>query len=122
VFPVYHVLADIGEFAGGDVSDLRSSDPLRVNGLMLRNGSRMRLLLANFTPSAQHITLHHHARPVGMRTLDETNALDATQRPEAYRARPREPVASAGDMVETNLLPFAVMTLDLIVEQQWNLC
>jgi hypothetical protein len=33
VFPLYHVLADVGEFAGGEVIPSESSAPLRVEGL-----------------------------------------------------------------------------------------
>ena len=36
VFPVYHVLADIGEFAGGEVLAGRPSDALAVDGIALR--------------------------------------------------------------------------------------
>jgi len=38
VFPLYHVLADVGEFAGGEVIPSESSEPLRVEGLVLQPG------------------------------------------------------------------------------------
>ncbi len=33
VFPLYHVLAEVGEFAAGEIISLSSSDPLMVIGL-----------------------------------------------------------------------------------------
>ena len=50
VFPMYHVFADVNEFRGGEVVPSRSNRPLAVDGLVLRRGSAMRILLANFTP------------------------------------------------------------------------
>jgi len=53
VFPLYHVLADIGEFAGAGVVPSASDAPLRVDGLALKNGRQTRILLANLTPEPQ---------------------------------------------------------------------
>ena len=36
VFPLYPILADVGEFAGGEVLISKSSDPLKVEGITLR--------------------------------------------------------------------------------------
>ena len=44
VFPVYHVLADIGEFAGGEVLAGQPSDALAVDGIALRKDGRVRVL------------------------------------------------------------------------------
>src|SRR5262249_316655 len=53
VFPLYHVLADVGEFAGGHVLPSVSGEPLCFDGLALRQGGRTRLLLASFRPETQ---------------------------------------------------------------------
>ena len=51
VFPMFHVFADVNEFRGGEVLPSRSTRPLAVDGLVLRRGDAVRILLANFTPS-----------------------------------------------------------------------
>ena len=40
VFPVYHALADVGEFAGGHAVGSSSSEPLRIDGIVLAKGGR----------------------------------------------------------------------------------
>src|SRR5439155_21209637 len=58
VFPVFHVLADVGELGpGAEAQVLHSSDPLGVDGFILRAGGRARLLLANFSPRIQYVRI-----------------------------------------------------------------
>ena len=47
VFPLYHVLVDVGDFSGGEVLRTESSDPLAVASLLSRAGGRCRLIVAN---------------------------------------------------------------------------
>ena len=42
VFPLFHVLADANEFAGGRVLPSVSSDPLAFDGLVVRRGDTAR--------------------------------------------------------------------------------
>jgi hypothetical protein len=123
VFPVYLVLADIGEFVRGQVIALRSSDPLRVNGLVLRSGRRAQVILSNLTPAPQHLLIHVPTIPavaqpgrqvrVGIRSMDETNVLEAIQDPTAFRARPFEQIHPSGDTLEIDLRPYAVTRVEL---------
>lgn len=57
VFSMWHVFAEVGAFAGGEVIVSKSSEPLQVEGLVLRKGKRTRVLLANFTAQAQTVKL-----------------------------------------------------------------
>ena len=41
VFPLYHVLADVGEFAGGHSVSTTSSAPLNVEAMALKKGDRV---------------------------------------------------------------------------------
>ena len=50
VFPMYHVLAAIGDFAGGKILPIRSSHPLLAAGFLLRRDRSERLVIANFSP------------------------------------------------------------------------
>jgi len=87
-YPLYHVFADVAGF-GGRVLTCESDDPLSVEGLVLRSGSRTRVLIAN---------LSHELRPVRItgigaegpgRRLNATNANQAMTRPEEYRQQVR---------------------------------
>jgi hypothetical protein len=112
VFPLYHVLADVGEFAGGEVISTQSSDRLKVDGLGIRQAGRTRLVLANLSPEPQDITVQNIGDPVQVRLLDETNAPAALESPETFRAE-------AGVLKQTNdgelqltLLPYAIARID----------
>src|SRR5207244_3975743 len=85
VFPLYHVLADAGEFSGGHVIRSSTSDPLALQCLALRRGERLRLLIANLSPEPREVTVHGLTGPARMRLLDETNAEEAMRDPEIFR-------------------------------------
>ncbi|MFN0128617.1 MAG: hypothetical protein ACKV19_18245 [Verrucomicrobiales bacterium] len=48
-FPVYHLLAHIGEFASGTVRHIESSDPLQAVAIVLQKPGRRSLLVGNLT-------------------------------------------------------------------------
>ena len=112
VFPLYHVLADVGEFAGGEVLVSKSSDPLKVEGISLRKNGKTRTLLANLTPDSQQIRAQNLAATVRVRLLDETNAQAAMSSPEAFRSGTGEPVRTAEGILALNLLPYAIAQID----------
>ena len=108
VFPVYHVFADVAEFAGGEALALGVSHPLLADGLALRKGSRTCALLANMTNELQAVTLSGVRGRALVRTMDETNAERAMLDPEGFRAERGRPLA--GDLVD--LPPYAVARVD----------
>jgi hypothetical protein len=112
VFPLYHVLADVGEFAGGEVLRTTSSSPLHVDGLALRKDGRTRMILASFSPEPQSVTVQGLEGFVQVRPLDETNAEAAIQSPEVFRSRPGERVGTSGGQLVVELLPFAILRID----------
>jgi hypothetical protein len=112
VFPLYHVLADAGEVAGGAVLPVASSDPLRAAGLAIRREGRTRVLLANLSAEPQRVTLRGVAGRASARRLDETNAERAMVSPEEYRAAPGEPLDARDGELTLDLLPYAVVRLD----------
>ena len=57
LFPLYHVLADVGEFAGGDVLATETTEPRWLAALTLRKGERLRVLLANMFWQPQSVRL-----------------------------------------------------------------
>jgi D-apionolactonase len=115
VFPVYHVLADFGEFMGGEVLRSRSSSPLQVDGLILTKGDRARILLANLGPREMRVRLQGlpFSRPrVWLKQLDETNAADAMNSPESFREKPGVLHEIAQHCLEIDLLPYATARID----------
>ena len=68
--PLYHVLADVGEFRGGEVVSARSSDGLAVEALVLRRDGRRRILLANLTAEAAARPPRDLGRPGGQPVVD----------------------------------------------------
>ena len=112
VFPLYHLLADVGEFAGGQVIPSRSSQPLRVEGLVLRHNGRTRLLLANLSPDPQTVTIKHLPAGVHLRVLDEFNVEMAKQTPEKFRQQPDEFQPTAAGVLPLTLQPYALARID----------
>lgn len=115
VFPLYHLLADVAEFAGGMAVPVRSSDPLRGEGLLLQQDERRRLLVANFTEEPLSVDLADLGDGVQVRVLDETTAEMALQTPERFRtAAPQQVVTNHGALTLA-LRPYALACLDWAV-------
>lgn len=112
VYPMWHVFADVGEFSGGEALTSYSSDSLTVDGLVLRQAGRTRILLANFTPDEQALDLPDVSGSWRMRRLDETCALAAMTDPEGYRSDPGQSVQAAEDGLRLRLPPFSLLRLD----------
>ncbi|MBI3855511.1 MAG: hypothetical protein HY293_07445 [Planctomycetes bacterium] len=112
VFPLYHVLADAGEFAGAGVLPWTSGNDLVIEGIGLTKGNRTRILLANLTDQMQKVRL---ACPllkgdVRVKRMDETNAMAAMSMADAFRSDTGE--TASGQPLEIDLHPYAVCRID----------
>jgi hypothetical protein len=126
VFPLYHILADAADFVGTDfagtgsageqVLTTHSTDGLRANGLALRRGEQVRLLLANYTAQRQAVEVKSlgQAPRARVRMLDEECAEFAMRSPEAYRARPGVEFPVSGGDLRLELPPYAVARVDIM--------
>lgn len=114
VFPMYHVFADVGAFANGQVVSARSSDPLTVDGLAIQQNGRTRILLANFTDQPQTVDLGALADRAAVRQIDETNAEIAMRDPESFRDQAGTIVSSDQGNLTVTLRPYAVACVDTI--------
>jgi hypothetical protein len=112
VFPLFHVLADAGDFAGGVALPASSSDPLKVNGLVLRKKERRRILLANLTAERLSIEVSGLGDNVWLRDLDENNVEFAMASPLDYRGRHGSRIQTTHGVLELTLFPFALARLD----------
>lgn len=113
VFPLFHVLADVAEFSEGKVIPTQSSDPLRVETLLLTQDNRRRLLVANLTAESQQISLDAFPGPWHLRRLHEKNVIAAMQDPESYRSEAPEVINTNEGHLELTLAPFEVARIDL---------
>jgi hypothetical protein len=111
VFPLYHVLADVGEYAVAEVLLVDVSDPLKAQGLALR-GERLRVLAANVTPDPQPVMIVGLLPQVLVRRLDETNAEEAMRSPETWRAQTGERCQTDSGRLVLELGPYAVARID----------
>jgi hypothetical protein len=114
VFPIYHVLADIGEFSGRQVYPTHSSHPLQTEGLTLFDDrKRRRILVANLIGEAQEVKIKTGTCRARVRCLDESNAEQAMHDPEAFRAKAGEMKDSVSSKIELKLLPYAIARIDI---------
>ena len=114
VYPLYHVLADVGEFREAMVVPTVSSTRPGVEALLLLKEDRRRLILANATRSLQSVSVRQCGFDgfVRAKVLDETNAEEARCRPETYRQTAGLLREVRDDRLTVSLLPYAVMTID----------
>jgi hypothetical protein len=115
VFPLYHVLTDVGEFAGGEVILSESSEPLRVEGLVLRKGTAMRIVLASLIATPQRVRIQLGGRCARVRLLDERNAEAAMREPESFRLQAGELLDTPDGSLELELLPYAIARIDVSI-------
>jgi hypothetical protein len=117
VFPLYHVLADVGEFASGQAAKTHSSDPLRVDGLTLVKDRRCRLLLANFSATPQKVVVYLPGlAQATLVMMDRSNVAAAMSRPEEFRSAPGRKVAATGSRLELELAHEGLARLDAEME------
>jgi hypothetical protein len=113
VFPLYHVLADVGAFAGGCVLPSQSDQPLKVECLALERDRRQRLLLANMTGETVPVVVRGFATTfVRVKRLDETTVLAATVNPRAFRESESERQRTTDGELRIELCPYAVVRAD----------
>jgi hypothetical protein len=111
-FPLYHVLADVGDFAGGSLLPWTSGNDLAVTGIGLVLAGKTRILLANLTEKPQKVRLACPLLPgqVLVKRMDESNVAAAMSMPGVFRTDPGEPVS--GSPLELDLLPYGLLRVD----------
>jgi hypothetical protein len=112
VYPLYHLLADVGDYAGGRVVPGVSSDRLRVDGLVLQKGGRQRVLLTNLRPDPQRVTVRGLGHGATVSSLDETNAEEAMGHPARFRGRPGQRRETEEGGLDICLRPYALVRID----------
>ena len=113
VFAVYHVLHEIGEFSGGQVREVQSTDTLSVIGLALVNNEQTRLIVANLTDRPQSLQIRGLARgTVTAFRLDSENITSAKGDPETFFRREGQRIEVAKKELEYRLPPYGISRID----------
>ena len=112
VFPLYHVFADIGEFAYGKIISTVSSNPLKINGLALYKENKIRVIIANLNYDTQNIVINNLSTSVYIRYLDENNFNQAVQLPEIFRTQKLQKKFTVDGTLKLKLLPFGLACID----------
>jgi hypothetical protein len=114
VFPLYHVLADVAEFAGGSVVPSISNAPLKVVGIALQKADKTRVILANLSPEPQYVRMLHPelTKYVRVKHLNEINVEQAMRSPESFRKDQGLLLQTSANQIELCLLPYALVRID----------
>lgn len=115
-FPLYHVLADVNDMAGAEVMLSRSSQPLVADGMILRKGNRIRVMVANMSPEAQSVRLQWPSsnQRMSIIKLDQHEVRHATDSPETWRLLPGDNMILHGADVELSLAPYGIARVDTV--------
>jgi hypothetical protein len=112
VFPVYHALADVGEFAGGRVLPVKLDPRARVEALALAHGDRLRVLVANLGPTARRVRVAGLRSRAEVTPLSGSNAVEAMSQPRRFRAGRGEPVVTDEGVLERDVPAFSLVRID----------
>jgi hypothetical protein len=114
VFPLYHVLADVGEWRDARVVAAPSSEPLRVEALAVETAAGARhVLVANVAPEAASVVVTGLPNgSVHVRTLDGSTGAAAMSDPVGFRVA-GEAATVSGGRLRLQLGPYAVVRMDV---------
>jgi hypothetical protein len=114
LFPLYHVLADVGQMRGGRAISSSSDDPLRVDALAMGRGSLTRILLCNMTHTPQSAVLGEiSADRVSVRHLNEQTAPMASADGVSFRAGRDAELDVKDGALTLELLPYECARVDV---------
>jgi hypothetical protein len=111
VFPVFHVIAYLGQMQSGELLSVASPAPRAVAGLATRHVDRVTGIVANLTPDHLPVAVEPLASRVRIRTLDETTAVQAMTDVAAFR-QSGHVVSTVGGSLELKLRPYSVVTFE----------
>jgi hypothetical protein len=115
VFPMYHVLADLGEYRGGAVIPCASTAPLAVTALVLEQDGRRSVLVANLSTERGLVSIDPgllDGRMVHCVRLNTGNVLAAMQSPHEFRQATHEVLVPIRGGLTLELEPCELLRLD----------
>ena len=112
VFPVFHVLADVNEFAGGTMRLLSCAARSDVTGCLLEKSGKKRWLIANMSLGPATITVSGLSRNIYAKSLDETTFGQACNQPALFRKKKGKAARVSLGSLKIELRPYAIARLD----------
>jgi D-apionolactonase len=112
-FPLYHIFADVGEFADGEIIPALSSSNLAVEAMVLHRKGILCVLLANFTAQNKAVYLPELHGSMLIRWLDDTNVERAMHTPKNYRSQPMHEIRAGSDGLQLDLPPYAIARIQV---------
>ena len=113
VYPLYHAIGLVSRFGGGVAVTSRSSDPLRVESLVLMKNRRMAVILANMTDVRQSVRLNGPGQFTHRRDLDWSDGSWAAA-PRSVLGDPGSPIRPpAPGGFELELAPHALVRFEV---------
>lgn len=112
IFPIYAVFKDVLEFSGAEVLSSKSNKPLQFDGIVLKKGNDLRILLVNFLNSEIMVSIPAVEGRITFRQLDSAclrnedwlNVLYTNSSIMTY---------SKENNLSVVLHPFAIITIDI---------
>lgn len=113
VFPIYHVLADVGEWKAASLLKVVSEQPNVADALMVVDPDGTHAIVANLTARLRRIAVGPlPGERVRLRILDDTTLALAVRDPEAFRARQPATQPLEGGWLNLTLAPYAIVRVD----------
>jgi len=112
VFPLYHVLADLGEFRGGSVLHGHCVAPLSIAAFTVEARGQASTFLANLEPEMKEAVVRGALGRGRLRLLDETNVERACREPDAFRTERGEVVSPREGQLRMTLRAYATARID----------
>jgi hypothetical protein len=111
-YPMFHVFADIGEWRGADLADLRIADQTAIGGIACGTTDTSFLAIANLTEDEQRVEVGPYEGDVHLRRLNDASASLAARDHVAFRADSTL-LRSRGHLVSLTLSPYEVARIDV---------
>jgi hypothetical protein len=112
VFPLYHVFADIGEFAGGTMRVFQSKNRRIIEACVLEKNGRKRYLIANMTQEKREVFIHDLPGNVFFKLLDDKTSYMACLHPDKFRKNPGRKTETKHGIIHVSLGPYAIARIN----------
>jgi D-apionolactonase len=106
LFPMYHVLAFIAQFQNAEILGSISSNPLKVDSLVIKDKNYLNIILTNLTHLPQSANLPELLKPVEMLNLDENSFNDANKKFNWLTVSKWDKVSPFPEGLELILMPY----------------
>ncbi|MCK9414364.1 MAG: hypothetical protein M0Q53_18835 [Prolixibacteraceae bacterium] len=114
LFPMFHVLAFIAQFKDAEIINSISSDPLRVDSLVIKRKNNLQVILFNLTHLPESVYLSGHKQPTKVLHLNETSFSNAIKNSEWLTDSNWEELNPSPEGLEITILPYGCVFIKTI--------